>query len=99
MEAPGQRGRKPRSGQQRGRRPLRLLPAGPSPQHLGPGRHYYSAVRGPVKASGWPRSRRKVAVPRAVPPQGYIVSLDPASYDWLSGVGARPTCAGLGTTL
>jgi subtilisin family serine protease len=66
---------------------ITFLPAGPSPQYLGPGRHYYLVqFVGPVKLEWLAEIEAHGGRPEEpVPPQGYIIGLDPASYDWLAG--------------
>ena len=70
---------------------ITTLSAGPSPQYLGPGRHYYLVqFVGPVKPEWLAAIEAHGGRPEEpVPPQGYIASLEPASYDWLTGAG-RP---------
>jgi serine protease AprX len=65
---------------------IRLL-AGPSPQYLGPGRHYYLVqFVGPVKSEWLAEIESHDGRPQEpVPPYGYVIGLDPGSYDWLVG--------------
>jgi serine protease AprX len=62
------------------------LSAGPAPQHLGPGRHYYLVqFVGPIKPEWLAEIEAHGGRPEEpVPPHGTIVSLDPAAYDWLA---------------
>jgi serine protease AprX len=66
---------------------VHALSAGPAPQHLGPGRHYYLVqFVGPVK----PEWLAEIEAhggrsEEPVPPHGAIFGLDPAAYGWLTG--------------
>jgi serine protease AprX len=66
---------------------VHTLSAGPSPQSLGPGRHYYLVqFVGPVKSEWLAEIEAHGGRPEEpVPPHAYIVGLDAASYDWLAG--------------
>lgn len=70
---------------------LYIVSEGPPPGVLGPGRHYYLVqFVGPVKPEWLAEiEARGGNLEEPVPPQGYIVGLDPQSYDWLAGA-ARP---------
>jgi serine protease AprX len=89
MEAPGPAG--PEAEAYPAVRPdaagITSLSAGPSPLYLGPGRHYYLVqFVGPVKPEWLAEIEVHGGRPEEpVPPQGFIVGLDPESYDWLAG--------------
>ena len=89
MEAPGPAGTEagPRPSVRPDDAGIITLSAGPSPQYLGPGRHYYLVqFVGPVKPEWLAEIEAHGGRPEEpVPPYGYIAGLDPASYDWLAG--------------
>jgi serine protease AprX len=64
-----------------------LVSEGPPPEVLGPGFHYYLVqFVGPVKPEWLAEIEEHGGrLEEPVPPQGYIVGLDPESYDWLAG--------------
>jgi serine protease AprX len=75
----------------RGSEGVTLVPEGPRPAALGPGRHYYLVqFVGPLKPD-WLAEIEAAGgrLQEPVPPQGYIVGLDAEAYEWLAGT-SRP---------
>jgi subtilisin family serine protease len=64
-----------------------VVSEGPPPAALGPGRHYYLVqFVGPVKPEWLAEiEARGGRLEEPMPPQGYIVGLGPASFEWLVG--------------
>ncbi len=69
-----------------------MVSAGPPPEALGPGRHYYLVqFVGPIKPEWLAEIEKRGGRPQEpVPPHGYIVALDQEAYEWLAGP-ARPS--------